>query len=600
MLQRAFDTRRAQVSETLTFPAPTGGWVQSGNIVAARPDQAEVLDNFIVTAQGARLRGGCTEYADAGAAVVRMFTYNSGGTEDFFGGTANAVFDLTRLAGGGSNTFGDLEGFTSGDWSTTQISTSGGQFLVGVNGTDNGLYWDGTDFFPVTSAAIDSIDFDTQTAAFTVGETITGGTSGATGVIKMIRKTSATAGTLLFDGNTGVFQNGEVITDGSGGSATATSTRTANVSTITVTGVSESALSQVWLFKERLFFVEKNTSSAWYLPVESIGGAATEIDLGSVFRKGGALLFGATWSLDSGSGLDDVCLFVSDQGEIAVYEGTDPSSASTWALAGVYEIGKPLNKHAYFRAGGDLAIVTEDGIIPVSEALRKDRAALQAVALTYPIEDAWKAAVANRTSSYPISATLWQSGTLLLIGTPDTARGVQVSYIANARTGAWSRILGWDVRCSAVYSDELYFADNTGKVYKADTGGTDAGTAYSAYYVPKFQDAQGMRSANAAQVMYRAPTELTINLYAHSDYEVDDMQVPVPSTTESGAAWGTFVWGTDVWGGTTGEYVYDEWQFVRASGYSLAPGVTITSNQTEVINFELLLTRLRAEGGFAL
>ena len=85
----------------------------------------------------------------------------------------------------------------------------------------------------------------------------------------------------------------------------------------------------------------------------------------------GQFYLGQRGSLDSGSGLDDVCIFVSDQGEIAVYQGTDPASASTWSLVGVYEIGKPLNKHASFGAGGDLAILTEDGIIPVSEALRK-------------------------------------------------------------------------------------------------------------------------------------------------------------------------------------------------------------------------------------
>lgn len=510
MFQRAFDRQRASVTATLTFPPPTGGWVQSGNIVAARPDQAEVLDNLIPTAQSARLRGGITELDDAGAAVVRLFTYASGG-EEFFAATDGDIFDATNVAGG------SLRSVTSGDFSTTQISTSGGEFIVGVNGADTGFTYDGTTW-----------------------------------------------------------------------------------ADLALTGVSEDVLSQVWLFKERLFFVEEGTQSAWYLAVESIGGTATELNLGSVFAKGGSLLFGATWSLDSGSGLDDVCLFVSDQGEVAVYEGTDPASASTWSLVGVYEIGEPLNKHAFFRAGGDLAILTEDGIVSVKAALEKDRAALQGIAMTYPIEDAWKEAIASRTSSYPISATLWQSGTILLVGTPATRNGVAVSFVANARTGAWCRILGWDVRCSAVYNDELYFADANGSIFKADTGGSDNGAAYSGYYVPKMQDTGTQSGATAAQIMYKAPSALTFNLYAHSDYQVDDMPVPVPSTTEGGAAWGTFVWGTDVWGGSSGIYTFEEWQSVRASGYSVAPGVTITSNQSEMIDVAILMTRLRVEKGFAL
>lgn len=63
---------RMPVTRDVTFPAPTKGWVQSGNITTAGMDQAEVLDNFFPTAQGARLRGGSTEYADIGAAIVRL------------------------------------------------------------------------------------------------------------------------------------------------------------------------------------------------------------------------------------------------------------------------------------------------------------------------------------------------------------------------------------------------------------------------------------------------------------------------------------------------------------------------------------------------
>lgn len=515
---------RPVATRTVTFPPPTKGWVQSGNIVNATPDQAEVLDNFIVTSQGARLRGGQLPYSTIGESVERLFTYVSGSTEVMFAAGASGIYDT--VSGGGFST-GFSSGFskaptvaraaTSGDWSTVQISTAGGEFLVGVNGTDTGWTYSGS------------------------------------------------------------------------------------FSDISLTGVASTALSQVWLFKERLFFVEGGTQSAWYLPVESIGGTVTEINLGSVFAKGGNLLFGATWSLDSGSGLDDVCIFVSSQGEIAVYEGTDPSDASTWALVGVYDVAKPLNKHSFFKAGGDLAILTEDGIIPISEALRKDRAALQAVAITYPIEDAWRDAIANRSTSFPISATLWQSKTLLLVGTPAKVdSSIPVSFAANARTGAWSRITGWDVRCAVVFADELYFGSDDGVVYKADAGGTDADTAFTGRYVPKFMDSDKRQGAIAANVVYKAAESANVTMFAHADYQVDTMAGPPPTTSESGDVWGTGVWGTFVWGTSDPVYSFNEWQYVRARGYSLAPGLAITSNQTSKLAFELIETRLRMEKGYAL
>lgn len=588
---------RKRAARDVLFPAPTKGWVRSGNITTASPDQAEVLDNWFPTAQSARLRGGCTEYADIGTALVQMFAYSSG-SQDLFASTASGIYDCDRIAGGGT-AFADVTGLSSGDWSTVNISTSGGDFLVAVNGSDAMMYWDGTDWYPVNGANVNDLSYDALTADFSVGETVTGGTSGASATIVAITQDSATTGTLRLGAITsGPFSDNETITS-AGGSATANGA-SASGSTITLTGVTTSDLSQVWLFKERLFFVEDGTLSAWYLPVQSIGGSATEIPLGAVFRKGGKLLFGATWSLDSGSGIDDVCLFVTSEGEIAVYEGTDPSSASTWALAGVYDIAAPLNKHAYFKAGGDLAILTEDGIIPVSEALNKDRAALQAVAISYPIEDAWKEVVGDTT--FPITATLWQSEALLLIGVAPDGNTDQ-AFVANARTGAWCRYTGWDVRCSAVSDNRLYYGNNAGKVMRAENGGNDDGTQFTATYIPKFQEfgVPNEKLAIHGGLTFRASGNPVFKMACLSDYEVKSIAAPTPTGQSSGAsAWGTGVWGTFVWGSSTSSKTFTRWKAVRAAGYSLAPAVLVTSNQTSAPIFEILATRLRFEVGTTL
>ncbi len=599
MMRRATGNR-ARVSKIETFPAPSGGWMQSGNIVTASKQQAEVLDNFIPTAQGARLRGGAAAYADLGATVVRLFGYSSAGITDLFGSTSTGLYDVGRLNGGGSNAFADVDGLTSGDWSTTQISTSGGQFLVAVNGSDHAMYWDGADWNPIVAAAVNELDFDAESAAFTVGETLTGGTSGATAEILAITKSSATTGTLKLGAITGgPYQDDEAITDGATGAAVADGASAA-ASSIAITGVTTSDLSQVWLYKERLFFVERDTPSVWYLPVESIGGAASEINLGSVFKRGGSVVFGATWSLDSGSGLDDVCVFVSTEGEIAVYQGNDPASASTWALVGVYDIGEPVNKHGFFKAGGDLAVLTKDGIIPVSEALKKDRAALQAVALSYPIEDAWKDAIANETANLPITVSLWQSKTILLVGTPTKYNGKRVAFIANARTGAWGRVTGWDVRCSAVVADILYFGDGNGNVLVADSGGTDNGAQYTGLYVGKFSSSDATRSANQVSLTYRAPEELDFELDVMPDYQLVSLPTPGPTSVSATYTWGGgSTWGSGItWGAGGQSKTFTEWQTAYANGYALAPVVAITSAETTQVVFEILSTRVGFEMGY--
>lgn len=583
---------RVPVTRDVTFPAPTKGWVQSGNITTAGPDQAEVLDNFFPTAQGARLRGGSTAYADIGAAVVRLMVYSST-SDELFASTAAGIYDADRISAGGTN-FADVADLTSGDWSATQTATSGGSFLVMANGSDPMHYYDGSAFYPITGAAVNNVGYDARTLPFSVGETVTGGTSGASAVIVSIVQTTATAGTLRVGAITGgPFVDNEALTS-AGGAATANGASSAG-SAITITGVTTSDLTQLWLHKTRLFAVEKNSLSAWYLPAASIGGAASELPLGAIFKKGGTLMFGASWSLDSGAGLDDVCIFVTSNGEIAVYEGDDPNNApNDWRLTGVYEISRPLNKHSFFKAGGDLAILTEDGIIPVSEALRKDRAALQAVAISYPIEDAWKAAVANRSTDYPITPTLWQSQALLMIGVSGSGG---VAYVANARTGAWCRYTGWDVRCGAVANDSLYFGSNGGKVMRGQIGGADDGVAYTGRYVPKFTEAgsRGVKVANHAGVTVKATESPDFRMTCFANYAIGQYPIANPLNAESGDVWGSGVWGTFIWGSGGAEYAFTKWKTVRASGYSLAPVVVVTSNQASLPAFEILATRLRFE-----
>ncbi len=68
------------------------------------------------------------------------------------------------------------------------------------------------------------LKYKTQTVNFTVGQVLTGGTSGATGTISADVDAGAT-GTLTLTGVVGTFQNNEAITDALGGAAVANGTQ---------------------------------------------------------------------------------------------------------------------------------------------------------------------------------------------------------------------------------------------------------------------------------------------------------------------------------------------------------------------------------------
>ena len=62
-------------------------------------------------------------------------------------------------------------------------------------------------------------------------------------------------------------------------------------------------------YRNRWFFIERNSMNAWYLGINAIGGALNMIPLSGAATKGGKLLFCAVWSLDAGDGIDDKMVF---------------------------------------------------------------------------------------------------------------------------------------------------------------------------------------------------------------------------------------------------------------------------------------------------
>jgi hypothetical protein len=143
----------------------------------------------------------------------------------------------------------------------------------------------------------------------------------------------------------------------------------ADGTTTSVTGFDTADAININNFKNRVWFIERNSMNAWYLPVSSIGGAANNIDLSGIFKLGGYLVAMGNWTIDNAAGVDDYACFITSEGEVALYKGTDPSSAATWALVGTFRMGRPIGYRCMCKAGADVLVVTTDGAFPLSKAL---------------------------------------------------------------------------------------------------------------------------------------------------------------------------------------------------------------------------------------
>lgn len=363
-----------------------------------------------------------------------------------------------------------------------------------------------------------------------------------------------------------------------------------------ITGADPTKLSYVWSYKRRLFFIEKETLDAWYLPVDQVGGAAVRLPLGGVFPLGGQLVFGGGWSLDTGSGLSEQCVFVTSEGEVAVFAGDDPSTAAGWQKVGVYRIGRPLGPKAHIRGGGDLIIASDIGFVPLSQAIQRDIAALSPAAVSYPIETEWNERVAQR-STVPWHCEVWPKKQMVAIALPTLVDTRAEMLIANARTGAWTLYTGWDGTCLRAFGDRLFFGSSAGRIIEAEVTGLDVGQPgqpaipYAASAVPLFEGLGStgvVKTAGLARAVLRSSVPVVARLSAHADYAIEMPSLPDAPMDAISSVWGLGIWGLSTWGGQVAKLTVQNWESVSAVGSVLAPGIQITSGSIVPPRVELV------------
>ncbi|MBB3594371.1 hypothetical protein FHX08_004775 [Rhizobium sp. BK529] len=350
------------------------------------------------------------------------------------------------------------------------------------------------------------------------------------------------------------------------------------LSTPAFSGVATAALSFVWSFASRLFFVEKNTMNVWYLPVDSIGGAASVFSLAGVFQDGGSVLAGGKWSLDSGDGLDDKILFISTEGEVAVFQGLFPGDAS-WNKVGVYKITPPVGPNATMSAGGDFLVGTQDGIVPISEAVNKDAAALSLSAVTRTIESEWKKQVPQRASR-PWEILKWPTNNMMVVSLPGADDGIPtLCFAANLQTGAWGFFTGWDAQCMTLFGGDGYFGTSKGTIHRMEDGGSDDGLPYTCTYVALPDQ---MRRPGAFKIVHSARATFNSNIpflpkiSASMDYRIDLPAAPQSASDLNTSLWDVGLWDVAVWDTGSVSEVSTRWVSIGNSGYAVSPQIQIT------------------------
>jgi hypothetical protein len=363
-----------------------------------------------------------------------------------------------------------------------------------------------------------------------------------------------------------------------------------------VTGATASTFSNIAVHASRLWFTQSGTLDAWYLDVAAVQGAATKFPLGPLCNLGGELVAIGTWTHDGGDGMDDYAAFITSKGQVVVYQGTDPADASTWSKVGTFRIGEPIGKRCLIKVGGDLGIITSQGVALLSTLLDLNVSGQSKVAITDAISGAFAQAYAASGTYFGWQVLDYPAGKLLIVNVPVAERGTAHQYVMDLDTGGWCRFKGMDAGCWSLLGSGLYFGSHSGTVYRFGGEYLDNGASISFTMQTAFTDLKTPQTKRfiAARPLVRAPEGYTVSIDLKVDYDTTPPIISgAPMITDAGAIWDVAEWDVASWQAESTPAAV--WQSIQGMGQVGSVAIAGSLSQTFVLNSIDVLTE---PGGF--
>lgn len=373
--------------------------------------------------------------------------------------------------------------------------------------------------------------------------------------------------------------------------------------TPSITGVTSSSLVRPAVHKSRLWFVESGSTKAWYLGTSSISGAATSLELGDKFKRGGKLQLIGSMSRDGGSGPQDVICFVSSRGEVVIYSGADPADTLTWLQVGSYLTAAPIGNRGLVTIDGDLGLLTERGLVSLRQVATQGQNTSERNAITGSIDQGIIDDFASYGSNTGWEVIVHPRTRQAIINVPKSS-STATQYALNIQTGAWCTYGRYasplNATCWGTLNENLYFATSGGTVYQAERGYQDAGSAITAQLKTSFQPyASGQQFRNSMirpqfTAGGRVLPAVRLNVDYRNDTPLSTDEYPGTSGS-SGGTWDSSLWNTGVWGDS--DTPYADW--ISATGIGTTASINMVT-RTNGIAAKLNAFDLKFERGRAM
>jgi hypothetical protein len=241
---------------------------------------------------------------------------------------------------------------------------------------------------------------------------------------------------------------------------------------------------------------------------------------------------------------------------------------------GIFHTGAPVGRRCICKYGSDVLLICRDGLSPLSKLLLTDRTQSGAN-LTAKITNAISSDVQSYGANFGWQVLYYPLGNKVILNVPEIADTTAHQWVMNNDSQSWSRFRAWNANCFEVQGDTLYFGGQSGTVYLADSGTSDAGIPITVDCKPAFSNfGYGQQKRfTMARPIFQATSQVTTPI-VNLNIDFADQTNPSTLLSSAGSApWNISLWDVTSWGGAL--YLAKDWEGVTGMGYWASPRVSL-------------------------
>jgi hypothetical protein len=301
-----------------------------------------------------------------------------------------------------------------------------------------------------------------------------------------------------------------------------------------ITGVDSKNLACPVYLLNRVFFYEVRTQTVWYLEPGAFEGPAYPLPLDARFHNPAPIVgIGAVAGADGGRGPNDQLAIVTGWGEVALFGGTDPDNAESWGHVNTWSTGYPLGWRPLATIGGELALITNIGVISIPKMVSQSKSDRADMTLTEPIKETYAKWIGyDSSSSWQVCESVADRGVVLL-NLPDESPLI----LAN---GAWGETDGMKATCWMDNGSYTFRGTQDGEVWQYGFGSHDEGQPI---YLLSVSAYQRIGKGRRVKILRARPNMRSARIKPHISFMADykalpkDWKPPLRPAPNNGPLW---------------------------------------------------------------